>query len=94
MAGTIKSTVFYHGIFSDAVSNMTHCMIILASGIIFKIQALMDLCMLHIRILGGMGANWDTIRVPCSRYTCKQEKRHVFFKGTIGTGLYLSQRVA
>ena len=84
--GQLKLLCFTTGSFPTLLQTY---IIILVSGIIFKIPALMDLWMqiLHVRILGGMGANRNTIRVPCSRYTCKQEKGHVFFKGTIGTGL-------
>ena len=84
--GQLKVLCFTTGSFPTTLQTY---IIILVSGIIFKIPALVDLWtqILHVRILGGMGANWNTIRVPCSRYTCKQEKGHVFLKGTIGTGL-------
>ena len=86
LPGQLKLLCFTTGSFPTTLQTY---IIILVSGIIFKIPALVDIWtqILHVRILGGMGANWNTIRVPCSRYTCKQEKGHLFFKGTIGTGL-------
>ena len=75
--GQLKLLCFTTGSFPTPLQTY---IIILVSGIIFKIPALMDLWMqiLHVRILGGMGANRNTIRVP-SQGTHANKKKDMYF---------------
>ena len=85
--GQLKVLCFTTGYFPTLLQTY---IIILVSGIIFKIPALVDLWtqILHVRILGGMGAHGQVLFAYCAQDTHANKKLgHSFFKGTIGTGL-------
>ena len=85
--GQLKLLCFTTGSFPTRLQTY---IIILVSGIIFKIPALVDLWtqILHVRILGGMGAHGQVLFAYRTHGTHANKKLgHSFFKGTIGTGL-------
>ena len=85
--GQLKLLCFTTGSFPTPLQTY---IIILVSGIIFKIPALVNLWtqILHVRILGGMGAQGQVLFAYRTQGTHANKKLgHSFFKGTIGTGL-------
>ena len=85
--GQLKLLCFTTGSFPTTLQTY---IIILVVGIILKIPALVNLWtqILHVRILGGMGAQGQVLFAYRAQGTHANKKLgHSFFKGTIGTGL-------